>query len=154
MSAVPEHMLPLNPNLIDTLVSGGESGWIPNDLEGKAFIKVLFVGEENGEWAVLFRWKKGYVAAPHKHLSSAHTYIISGKLEIRDAVLEAGDYIYERNGMIHDKTEALEDTEYFFLCEGPLVFFDDNGITGYFGWEEVSRMKAGYEAAASATSAT
>ncbi|MDC1295764.1 hypothetical protein N8077_05470, partial [Myxococcota bacterium] len=95
-----------------------------------------------------------YVAAPHKHLSSAHTYIISGKLEIRDAVLEAGDYIYERNGMIHDKTEALEDTEYFFLCEGPLVFFDDNGITGYFGWEEVSRMKAGYEAAASATSAT
>ena len=124
------------------------------NIEATGEFVVNIVGEENGQWAVLFRWKKGYVAAPHKHLSSAHTYIISGKLEIRDAVLEAGDYIYERNGMIHDKTEALEDTEYFFLCEGPLVFFDDNGITGYFGWEEVSRMKAGYEAAASATSAT
>ena len=77
MSAVPEHMLPLNPNLIDTLVAGGESGWIPNDDEGKAFIKDLFVGEENGQRAVLFRWKKGYVAAPQKELCSAHTTIIS-----------------------------------------------------------------------------
>ena len=64
----PEHMLPINPNLLDTLVKGGESGWIPNDAEGLAFIKVLFVGEESGQWAVLFRWKKGYVAGPHKHL--------------------------------------------------------------------------------------
>jgi hypothetical protein len=146
----PEHMLPINPNLLDTLVKGGDEGWIPNDLEGKAFVKVLYVGEESGQWGVLFRWKKGYVAAPHKHLSSAHTFILSGKLEIRDGLLETGDYIYERNGMIHEKTEALEDTDYLFICEGPLVLYDDNGITGYFGWEEVARMKAGYDAATDA----
>ena len=106
----PDHMLPLNPALMDTLVKGDETGWIPNDAEGKAFMKVLFVSEETGQWGVLFRWKQGYVAGPHKHLSPAHTFILSGKLEIRDGVLEAGDYIYERNGMIHEKTEALEDT--------------------------------------------
>ncbi len=146
MSA-PAHMLPINPDLLDTLVKGGDEGWIPNDAEGKAFIKVLYVGEESGQWGVLFRWKKGYVAAPHKHLSSAHTVILSGKLEVRDGVLEAGDYIYERNGMIHEKTEALEDTEYIFIGEGPLIFYDESGITGYFGWEQVAQMKAGYEAA-------
>ena len=146
----PEHMLPLNPNLMDTLVQGGESGWIPNDAEGKAFMKVLFVGEESGQWAVLFRWKKGYVAGPHKHLSAAHTYVLSGKLEIRDGVVEAGDYIYERNGMIHESTRALEDTEYFFLCEGPMVFYGDEGMTGYFGWEEIAKMRAGFEASSAA----
>ena len=45
----PEHMQPINPNLLDTLVKGGESDWIPNDAEGLAFIKVLFVGEESGQ---------------------------------------------------------------------------------------------------------
>jgi len=138
----PTHMLPLNPNLMDTLVRGDESGWIPNDAEGMAFMKILFVGEESGQWAVLFRWKKGYVAAPHKHLSAAHTYVISGRLEIRDGTLEAGDYIYERNGMIHETTTALEDTDYLFICEGPMVFYADEGITGYFSWEEVAKMQA------------
>lgn len=142
MSA-PEHMLPVNPKLLDTLVKGGESGWIPNDAEGLSFMKVLFVGEESGQWAVLFRWKKGFVAGPHKHLSAAHTYVLSGKLQVRDGVLEGGDYLYERNGMIHESTTALEDTDYFFLCEGPMVFYDENGVTGYFGWEEVSKMQAG-----------
>ena len=146
----PDHMQPLNPDLLDTLVKGGESGWIPNDAEGLAFIKVLFIGEESGQWGVLFRWKKGYVAGPHKHLSSAHTYVLSGKLEIRDGVLEAGDYMYERNGMVHESTKALEDTEYLFICEGPLVFYNEEGVVGYFGWEEVSRMKAGYDAATAA----
>ena len=146
----PDHMLPLTPTLMDTLVKGGDGGWIPNDAEGKAFMKVLFVSEETGQWGVLFRWKKGYVAAPHKHLSPAHTFILSGRLEIRDGVLEAGDYIYERNGMIHEKTEALEDTEYFFLCDGPLVFYDEKGLSGYLGWEEVARMKAGFDATSGA----
>jgi anti-sigma factor ChrR (cupin superfamily) len=146
----PDHMLPLNPALMDTFVKGDDTGWIPNDAEGKAFMKVLFVSEETGQWGVLFRWKQGYVAGPHKHLSPAHTFILSGKLEIRDGVLEAGDYSYERNGMIHEKTEALEDTEYFFLCDGPLVFYDENGITGYLGWEEVARMKAAVDAASAA----
>ena len=146
----PDHMLPLNPALMDTFVKGGDTGWIPNDDEGKDFMKVLFVSEETGQCGVLFRWKQGYVAGPHKHLSPAHTFILSGKLEIRDGVLEAGDYIYERNGMIHEKTEALEDTEYFFLCDGPLVFYDENGITGYLGWEEVARMKAAVDAASAA----
>jgi quercetin dioxygenase-like cupin family protein len=138
----PDHMQPINPDLIDTLVKSGDSGWIPNDAEGKAFMKALFVGEESGQWAALFRWNKGFVAGPHKHLSAAHTYVLKGKLQVRDGILEAGDYLYERNGMIHESTTALEDSEYLFICDGPLIFYDDSGVQGYFGWEELARMKA------------
>ena len=148
--AVPQHMLPLNPNLMDTLVKASESDWIPTDPDGKAFLKVLFTGEESGQWAALFRWKQGYVAGPHKHLSAAHTFVLKGRLQVRDGVLEAGDYLYERNGMVHDATAALEDTEYIFICDGPLVFFDENGVSGYLGWEELARMKSGLEKASAA----
>ena len=145
MSA-PDHMKPINPELIDTLVKASESDWIPNDAEGKAFMKVLFTGEESGHWAALFRWSKGFVAGPPQHLSAAHTYVLKGRLQVRDGILEAGDYLYERNGMIHESTTALEDSEYIFICDGPLVFFDENGIQAYLGWEELERMKAGFEA--------
>ena len=140
--AIPDHIKPVNPELVDTLVKAGEGAWLPNDAEGKAFMKVLFTGEESGQWAVLFRWGKGYVAGPHKHLSAAHTFVLKGKLQVRDGILEAGDYLYERNGMVHESTTALEDTEYIFICEGPLVFYDEKGITGYLGWEELRRMSA------------
>ena len=67
--------------------------------------------------------------------------MLKGKLQVRDGVLEAGDYDYEPNGMLHGKTEALEDTEYLFVCEGPVVFFDDEGITRYLSWEEMQQLK-------------
>ena len=102
---------------------------------------MLYTGSEGGTWAVLFRWKKGFVAPPHKHLSASHTFIISGKLKVRDAILNEGDYVYEPNGVLHGATEALEDTVYLFICNGPLLYFDDNGFTGYLGWEEIERMR-------------
>lgn len=48
---------------------------------------------------------------------------MSGKLQVRDGVLNAGDYVYEPNGMLHGETTALEDTEYLFICNGPVLFF-------------------------------
>jgi gentisate 1,2-dioxygenase len=95
---------------------------------------------------VHFRWLKGFVAPPHKHLSASHTFILSGKLQVRDGTLDAGDYVYEPNGMIHGATTALEDTEYLFICDGPVLFFDDNGFTAYLGWEELRRMQQGHAA--------
>ena len=145
--ALPQDISPLNPGLMDTLVQASESDWIPTDEDGQSFLKLLWTGAETGKWAALFRWKKGYVAAPHKHLSAAHTYVLSGRLQVRDGTLEPGDYVYERNGMIHDETTALEDTEYLFICDGPVLFFEDDGFTGYLGWEELERMKVEYEKA-------
>ncbi len=142
--ALPQDISPLNPELMDSMVRADEP-WIPIDAEGMSFMKVLFTGAETGRWAVVLRWKKGYVAAPHKHLSAAHTYVLEGKLQIRDDTVEAGDYIYERNGMVHGATTALEDTEYLFICDGPVLFFDDDGFTSYLGWEEVQRMKDAFE---------
>jgi anti-sigma factor ChrR (cupin superfamily) len=142
--ALPQDISPLNPELMDSVVRADQP-WIPMDAEGTSFMKVLFAGAETGRWAVVLRWKKGYVAPPHKHLSAAHTYVLKGKLQIRDDTVEAGDSIYERNGMVHGATTALEDTEYLFICDGPVLFFDDDGFTSYLGWEEVQRMQDAFE---------
>ena len=45
--------------------------------------------------------------------------------------------------MVHYATEALEDVDYLMLADGPVLFFDENGFTGYFGWEELRRLEAG-----------
>jgi hypothetical protein len=144
--ALPQEIAPLNPEMMDLFARTSQMEWIPMEPDPKrAFIKVLWTGAETGRWLVMFRWLKGYVAPQHKHLSAAHTFVLSGKLAIRDGVLNAGDYTYERNGMIHGATTALEDTEYLFLCDGPVLFFDDNGFTQYLGWEELERMKTEWE---------
>jgi len=145
-----QNILPINPQLMDTMVRAEDAEWIPQPLDPeKAFIKVLYTGAESGRWAVHFRWLKGFVAPPHKHLSASHTFILKGKLQVRDGTLNTGDYIYEPNGMIHGATTALEDTEYLFICDGPVLFFDDKGFNAYLGWEELRRLQAGHAAAKS-----
>ncbi|MEZ5557098.1 MAG: cupin domain-containing protein [Pseudomonadales bacterium] len=134
-----QNLEPINDQLADIIVRANEP-WIETE-PGKAWMKVLWAGPETGRWVALIRWCKGYVAAPHKHLSDAHTYILKGKLKVRDGVLNAGDYDYEPNGVLHGATEALEDTEYLFVCEGPVLFYDENGLTNYLGWEELLRLR-------------
>jgi anti-sigma factor ChrR (cupin superfamily) len=138
--ALPQDISPVNSELMDSLARSSQMDWLETK-PGQAWIKVLWVGPETGRWAVLLKWKEGYVAPPHKHLSAAHTFILSGKLQVRDGVLEAGDYVYEPNGMVHGATTALEDTEYLFICDGPVLFFSDDGFTGYLGWEQLQRMR-------------
>jgi hypothetical protein len=143
---LPQEIKPLNPELMDSLAKSHQMDWIPSaDDPKRAFMKILWVGPETGRWAVLFRWLKGYAAAPHKHLTAAHTFVLKGRLQIRDGVLEAGDYVYERNGMIHGATTALEDTEYLFICDGPVLFFDENQFTSYLGWEELTRIQEAHD---------
>ena len=73
---------------------------------------------------------------------------MSGKLQVRDGVLNAGDYVYEPNGMVHDETTALEDTEYLFICDGPVLFFRDDDFSGYLGWEQLRRLREEHDATA------
>ncbi|MCP5181089.1 MAG: cupin domain-containing protein [Pseudomonadales bacterium] len=135
-----QNLTPINDQLADIIVRA-DAPWIETK-PGQAWMKILWTGPETGRWAALYRWKKGYTAASHKHLSDAHTYILKGRLKVRDGILEAGDYDYEPNGVLHGATEALEDTEYLFFCAGPIVFFDENGLTHYHSWEERERMRA------------
>ena len=145
---LPQDISPVNSELMDTLVQASQMEWMQSD--EKAFMKILFTGSESGTWAVLFKWLKGYVAGPHKHLSGSHTFILSGKLQVRDGVLNAGDYVYEPNGMLHGATTALEDTEYLFICNGPVLFFDDEKFTSYLSWEQLQQMQAAQDAKVSA----
>lgn len=140
--AAMQDITPLSGDIVDSMVAASEMSWQETE-PGKAWIKILWTGSETGTWAVLFKWAKGYVAVPHKHLSASHTFVLKGKLQVRDGILNAGDYVYEPNGVLHMETKALEDTEYLFICHGPLLFFDDEGLTSYMGWEEVERMRGG-----------
>jgi len=149
--ALPQEINPFNSELMDTLVSSSTMEWMPMaDDPERAFMKILWTGSESGTWAVLFRWLKGYTAPSHKHLTASHTFIISGKLQVRTGILNAGDYVYEANGMVHGATTALEDTDYIFICNGPVLFFNENRFTAYLGWEELRRMQAAHDAKASA----
>ena len=67
--------------------------------------------------------------------------MLSGRLQVRDNVYGPGDFLHEVNGMVHGATTALEDAEYLFFCDGPVLFFDKDGFTGYRGWEQVLRMQ-------------
>ena len=139
---LPQDISPINSEIMDAVTQSSEQDWIPNpDDADRAFMKVLWTGQESGRWLVMFRWLKGYVAPPHKHLSAAHTFILSGKLKVRGGVFQAGDYVHEANGMVHGATTAVEDTEYLFLCDGPVIFFGEDEFTGYLGWEEIRRMQ-------------
>ena len=132
---------PVNCELMDTFVEASKMEWLQTS--DQSFMKILYTGSESGSWAVLLRWLKGYTAAPHKHLSGSHTFILSGQLQVRDGILNTGDYVYEPNGMLHGETTALEDTEYLFISNGPVLFFDDDNFTRYLSWEEPRRMQGG-----------
>lgn len=137
---LPQDIRPVNSELMDSLARSSQMEWIETD-PGQAWMKVLWTGPETGRWAVLLKWKKGYVAPAHKHLSAAHAFILSGKLQVRDGTLETGDYTYEPNGMVHGATTALEDTTYLFICDGPVLYFNDDAFTGYLGWEQLQRLQ-------------
>ena len=138
--ALPQDITPVNSELFDTLARSAKMDWIETT-PGTGFMKILWYSAETGGWTVLLRWKKGHVARPHKHLSAAQAFILSGKLQVRDSVFEAGDFIYEPNGMVHGETTALEDTEYLFMSDGPVLYFDDDSFSGYLGWEQLQRME-------------
>src|SRR5258708_34097033 len=104
---LPQDIRPVFQDIQDTLVRS-EAPWIETSPTSK--MKVLWVGQETGTFALLIHWKKGHVASPHKHLAGAHAYVISGKLQVRTATLDAGDYVYEPSRILHNPTTALEDT--------------------------------------------
>jgi quercetin dioxygenase-like cupin family protein len=138
---LPQEIAPFHQALQDTVAHADNAQWVENQ-PGKAWTRILWTGAETGTWAAVFRWKKGFVAPPHKHLSASHTFILSGKLKVRDGIFNAGDYVYEPNGVLHGATEALEDTEYLFICHGPLLYFDDDKFTAYLSWEELEKWRA------------
>ena len=43
--------------------------------------------------------------------------------------------------MVHHATKALEDTEYLFIMQGAVLFFDGKQFLGYQGWEDSPRVR-------------
>ena len=78
-------------------VAGGRSGATSGS-------RCFWTNADSGAWAVLYRWSKGYVAPPHRHLSDAHMLVLSGALKVRDGCFGPGDYGYEPKGAVHGPT--------------------------------------------------
>ena len=121
--------------------------WIPGVDPERSWFRLLYFSAESGTWAVVFRWKKGFIAPSHTHLGSSHSYILKGELAVRGARYPAGTYLFEANGSDHGATEAIYDTEYLFIGNGPLAFYDEQGkLTGTFGWKEALDFKRRHDA--------
>ena len=143
--ALPQDISPVNSDVMDAVTRSAQMDWIETT-PGTGYMKVLWYSADSGRWAVLLKWLKGHVARPHKHLSAAHAFMLSGKIQVRDTIYQTGDYLFEANGMVHDATTALEDTVFLFTCDGPVLYFDDDGFTGYMGWEQIQRLEAAHQA--------
>ena len=113
--------------------------WIEQGPTSK--MKVLRVSPESGGWTVLIHWKKGHTARPHMYLGEAQVFVVSGKLQVRDGVLNAGDFVYEPSGVLHEATTALEDTAYLIVCDGSVLYFDDDHFVGYTNWETIAQQR-------------
>jgi len=121
--------------------------WIPGVDPENSWFRLLYFSAETGIWAVIFRWKQGFIAPSHKHLGSSHSYILSGELAVRDQRFPAGAYLFEANGSVHGATEAIVDTEYLFIGNGPLAMQDERGnVIGLFGWEQALAFKRRHDA--------
>jgi len=55
--------------------------------------------------------------------------------------------------MVHGATTALEDTEYLFICNGAVLFFDEDKFTSYLSWEQLRQMQAAYDKSKKAAAA-
>ena len=64
---------------------------------------------------------------------------------LRDHIMEKGDYCYEANGMIHGVTVAEEETLHINIADGPILFYNDDGLTHYAGWEQMDAIKSASE---------
>jgi len=102
-----------------------EQKWVPTG-EG-AWIKVLRVSRETGNWVALFKQSAGTVAPPHKHLGAAEFYVLEGCIDYRGGKAEAGYYGYEPLGAVHEKTSFPVDTIYLLTSYGPLAMRNESG---------------------------
>ena len=83
------------------------------------------------------------LCAPWHYGLAMHPILrVGDAVGVVNGVLNAGDYVYEPSGVLHDETTALEDTTYLFICNGAVLFFDENGFTRYTNWEVMERLRA------------
>ena len=106
-------------------INANELDWIATG-EG-AWIKVLRVSMETGNWVAMFKQSAGTFVPPHKHLGAAEFYVIEGCIEYRGGKAEKGYYGYEPLGAVHDRTSFPVDTIYILTSYGPLAMRDGQG---------------------------
>ena len=103
--------------------AGEERGWISQDSEGKAKMKVLAVDGENccADFLLWFARDADLDQRRHTHGGATYTYIIEGGYSLtsfRDlddehgttVWYEKGDFVYQPVGQIHVENLGAEDT--------------------------------------------
>lgn len=92
-------------------------------------IQMLNWDPSSGAYALMMRYKAGYVAPRHRHLAPAEFYVISGHMTYAAGSATAGSWGVEPTGIEHDRTSFLEDTVLLYRAAGAIVALDDDGNT-------------------------
>ena len=119
---------PLHLNIADAFARTSQMQWTET-VPDLSYAKILWVGSSPLVGAAMVRWMRRYAGPLHKHLVAAPTFIVSCQLRVDAQVYAAGDYVYEPSGIIHHRAEALEDTDFLFISNGPIMFLVDQQLS-------------------------
>jgi len=102
-------------------------------------LKVVRFDPLRGTWVILNRFSPGVLLQTHRHTGSVDAFTSAGRwhyLEY-DFVASPGSFVFEQAGSTHT-LEAMPDSEepveVFFVIEGGLILYDDDG--NYFGYTD------------------
>jgi hypothetical protein len=113
----------------DLLIVPGSVGWTRAS-PGLEF-QMLNWDPASGAYALLMRYRAGWVASSHRHLAPAEFYVISGIMTYGAGAAPAGSFGVEPTGAVHTETRFVEDTLLLFRSAGPVAALDAAGrVTG------------------------
>jgi len=94
-------------------------------------MKPLRVSDETGAFVVLIKMAKGAVQPTLVHLGASDTFIMSGELAYPSGpmtgTLKPGYWAYTPANSKVEGLKAVEETEYFSTCYGPMAFLSADG---------------------------
>lgn len=94
-------------------------------------MKPLRVSEETGTFVILIKMAKGAVQPNLVHLGASDTFILSGELAHQSGpmkgTLKPGYWAYTPANSKVEGLKAVQETEYFSTCYGPIAFLSADG---------------------------
>lgn len=124
--------MPMLHEQIETnYVSGEQMPWMPfAPLSDEVFVKYFRIDPLRGEMLGLMRLPAGTAFPSHYHSGVVIAYTLKGAWRYieQDWIARAGDTVYEPACSTHTpESVGDEDSEFFFVLSGDLVFQDEAG---------------------------
>ncbi|QQE80505.1 DUF4437 domain-containing protein [Alicyclobacillus sp. SO9] len=105
----------------EVLIHSDEMGWREKSIPGLSE-KMLWRDEDTGASIALIRFKKGVgIPSKHVHASNQFMYLLSGAYAYTESgiLLQPNSFYWNPKGNVHGPTEAVEDTIFLEIFDGP-----------------------------------